>query len=169
MLYLMRHAQTISEVRGTSIKADNDLSTLGHNQAHKAGEWLRDKGITAIYTSPAPHAQRSATIIGDVLGITPQIDHDLIDIQSNPESDAVLKEAVNRLSALLTRIQNETRDSLIVTHGELLAKVIPLMCINAAALQRVKAPLDTGFIILEPFTIGRYICQSWDLREHLNN
>lgn len=168
MLYLMRHAQTLSEVHGIETTDDRDLSTLGHNQAHKAGEWLADKGIVRIYTSPTPDAQQSAVIVGEALGITPEVHAELHEVETLSVSTSS-QQAVKRFSELLMKIQNTNEVSLIVTQGELLAQAVPPLCVNAAALQRVRAPLNAGFIVLETFTLGRYICQSWDLRDHLSS
>jgi probable phosphoglycerate mutase len=65
---------------------------------------------------------------------------------------------------------------LLVTHGGITCSIIPYLCVNAAALHSVvnaaalqhKDELDhCGFVVLEPYDAGRYICRSWNLVEHL--
>ncbi|MFW5709228.1 MAG: histidine phosphatase family protein, partial [Chloroflexota bacterium] len=76
MLYLLRHGQSIVNIerRIKCRRLDGDLTTLGYNQAHKAGLWLKEKRIRYIVTSPVMRAQQTAEIIGKVLNLRPQVD-----------------------------------------------------------------------------------------------
>ncbi len=57
---------------------------------------------------------------------------------------------------------------LLITHGDITHTVIPPLCVNVAALQRVM-PLDnTGIIVLEHYDADRYSCSAWNLAEHLS-
>ncbi|PJF26723.1 MAG: hypothetical protein CUN52_15450, partial [Phototrophicales bacterium] len=46
-IYLIRHGQSVVNVehRLTCRDLSGELTTLGYNQAYRAGVWLRDKGI----------------------------------------------------------------------------------------------------------------------------
>ncbi|MFW5709022.1 MAG: histidine phosphatase family protein, partial [Chloroflexota bacterium] len=56
---------------------------------------------------------------------------------------------------------------LLVTHGGLIRAIVPYLCVNAAALQRVATPGNAGLIILEPYDRSRFICRAWNIIEHL--
>jgi broad specificity phosphatase PhoE len=57
--------------------------------------------------------------------------------------------------------------ALVVTHGGITCSILPYLCVNAAALQGDLELDNTGFVVLEPYDTGRYICRSWNLSEHL--
>jgi probable phosphoglycerate mutase len=57
---------------------------------------------------------------------------------------------------------------LLVTHGGIATTVIPLLCVNAAAMQRLDGLDNTGFVILDVYDPGRYVCEAWNLVEHLD-
>jgi broad specificity phosphatase PhoE len=60
--------------------------------------------------------------------------------------------------------------SLLVTHGGIVESVVPYLCVNAAALQRTGAFLNTAFAVLEFYDDvdgGRYNCLSWNIHDHL--
>jgi broad specificity phosphatase PhoE len=52
------------------------LNEEGWSQARRLANHLRGSGISAIYTSDLPRAWQTATSVGDVLGLTPQVDVD---------------------------------------------------------------------------------------------
>lgn len=71
--FTVRHGEaennTLSVV---SSHADNPhhLTALGKEQARKAGEWLKNKGIDMIFVSPFIRTQETASIIAEVIGLS---------------------------------------------------------------------------------------------------
>lgn len=79
-------------------------------------------------------------------------------------------EAFGRFSGVLMQVAAEVASGeqvLLVTHGELILSIVPYLCVNAAALQRVDPVNHGGFVVLAPFDPGRYICEAWNIVEHL--
>jgi broad specificity phosphatase PhoE len=72
-----------------------------------------------------------------------------------------------RFARVLSRAR-EDHDTLMVTHGGVIRAIVPFVCVNAAALQGVRIPENTGLVVLEPYDTGRYICESWNLVDHLS-
>jgi probable phosphoglycerate mutase len=197
MIYLMRHGQILAHVEKRIMckNLDADLTTLGYNQAHNAGLWLANKNISSIFCSPFQHAEKTAYIISRVLNLTPEIKHDLREIDCGDLDERTDRDALELWSltfehwfrgdwsvsfpggesfsdvyARFLRIlhQFDSRQNvLLITHGNVMRSVVPFICVNAAALQRVEIPHSTGFILLEPYDATRYICESWNLLEHL--
>lgn len=67
-----RHGQTEWNVaRKMQGQKDSPLTEMGLSQARILGAYLRDKSITAIYSSPLLRAERTATIIQRETGIDP--------------------------------------------------------------------------------------------------
>lgn len=197
LLYVMRHGESVvnRERRLTCKRFDGVLTSLGREQAVRAGEWLVGKGITRIESSPFERAIETATLVADRLGLLSQVDHNLREMDCGrlegrtddeawaewkrvydrwkmcdwkaafPEGETY-EQAYERLNSVLQRIQ-VTETVLMITHGGVTQTVIPYLCVNAAALQDV-CPLDnTGIIILEPYGDGRFICRAWNQNDHL--
>jgi probable phosphoglycerate mutase len=47
---------------------DPGLTERGREQAALAGQWLRDKGLTAVYASPLLRARQTAAAVGEAAG-----------------------------------------------------------------------------------------------------
>lgn len=62
------------------------LSDLGVQQAQAAGEWLADKPITAIYSSPMERARQTAAIVAAAHeDISPVVDERIIEVSTPHE------------------------------------------------------------------------------------
>jgi broad specificity phosphatase PhoE len=197
MIYILRHGQSSVNVerRLTCHQYEGDLTTLGREQAAKAGQWLADKEINKILHSPFHRAEQTATLIGEMLDITPMIDADLCemdcgDLQGRADDEAweffhsiycrwkqreweaqypggeTYRQAFDRYVRCLSGIAPD-ENALLVTHGGITCTIVPYLCVNAAALQRADELDNCGFVVLEPYDTGRYICRSWNLVEHL--
>jgi probable phosphoglycerate mutase len=197
LIYLMRHGESVVNVqRRLKCKAlDGDLSLLGREQAAKAARWLLDKGISHIYCSPFHRAQQTAQIIGDCLGIAPVTDKNLGEmdcgeLEGRPDEEAwavrdivyeqwlagdweasfpggeSFRHAFERFNRALAHV-GEGETTLMVTHGGIAVAVVPLVCVNASALQRSPGLDNTGFVVLESYDASRYICRAWNVVEHL--
>jgi probable phosphoglycerate mutase len=173
-----------------------DLTETGREQAVRAAAWLKNKGVKRIWTSPFHRAQQTAAIIGEVLGVEPSDDVDLAEmdcgeLEGRTDNDAwqawsgifarwlraewdaafpggeTYRDAYERLHRTLNRSAEQRGVTLLVTHGGITRAVIPYLCVNAAALQRVESLGNTGMILLEPYDPGRFACESWNLVDHL--
>jgi len=197
MIYVMRHGESVVnlERRLKCKERDGNLSTLGREQAFKAARWLSDKGIMTIYTSPFDRAMQTAEIIATAVNVIPQIDDDLHEmdcgnLEGRVDEDAwdiwssvyqrwiqadwaaafpngeTFRSAYDRLLNVLMRCPEEG-NTVLVTHGGITRTVVPYLCVNAAALQRVNHLDNTGMIVLEPYDAGRFVCESWNIKDHL--
>ena len=197
MIYVMRHGESsVNVARQLKCKLrDGDLTDLGRAQATKAADWLSDKNIARIYASPFDRAQQTAQIVAEHLGLQIETldglaENDCGDLEGRDDQEAwkawvrvfdrwikgewearypegeSFREAYDRLlGALLTAKSDE--NTLMVTHGGITRAVLPYLCVNAAALQRVEGLVNTGLILLEPYDLGRFECVAWGLEEHL--
>ncbi len=195
-IYLMRHGESVVNIerRLTCRTYDGDLTERGREQARRAGEWLRDKGIRQILHSPFHRARQTADIVGEIVGLTPVADADLcemdcgeLDGKTSDEAwevwggvyrrwlmhdlDAAFpggesyRQARERLTrALAKAVLNEA--ALLVTHGGIITTVVPTLCVNAAALQDVQSVENTGCVVLETYDADRYSCVAWNLIDH---
>lgn len=97
-LYLIRHGETEmnrdGKMRG---QTDVPLDTKGEREMDRAGDWLKDKGIKAIISSPVERALSSAQLIAEKLGVPLEVDDRLasVDVGSlaGEESDEEVEEA----------------------------------------------------------------------------
>ena len=195
----MRHGESVVNVehRLTCRQYDGDLTAKGRAQTEKAARWFVGKGVTQIRYSLFHRAEQTARIIGDAIGVSPIGDADLCEMDCGnlegrtdeaawkiwtlvyerwclfdldarfPEGESY-GEAVERFKRALSHATSE-ESTLLVTHGGITRTVIPPLCINAAALQRVDHLDNTGMIVLEHYDADRYSCSSWNLIEHLSD
>ena len=69
-VFIVRHGRTKANlILGYHSRIDNELDTLGIRQAKLAADYLSDKKICAIFSSPKKRALQTAKIIGDKIGI----------------------------------------------------------------------------------------------------
>lgn len=79
-IYLIRHGQNEDNLEGIlNGHRDRPLTELGREQARTVAEKLKSNGIQVIYASPLKRAYETATIIAGTLGLSVQIDPDLIE------------------------------------------------------------------------------------------
>ncbi len=153
MIYWITHAQSDNT-------PDGELTTIGYNQAHKVALWLKQKDIRHIITGNDLYSQYTHNIIKRVLTNTTSHTDSRFDVLSRAASRENIVQIIHTLD-------NISENSLIITPATSSVDIIPRLCLNAAALQRVATPHPTGIILLQRHDIGRYICLAWDLREHL--
>ncbi len=81
-LWLSRHGETDWNLEGRfQGQADSPLNASGLAQACQLADLLVDAGIQAIYCSDLQRALRTAQIIGEKLGLSPQVDKRLREIR----------------------------------------------------------------------------------------
>ena len=68
MAYLVQHGEK------ERLPGDPGLTQAGREQAIRVGEWLRDQGIRALYSSPLRRAQETADGVASVTGLAIQTD-----------------------------------------------------------------------------------------------
>ena len=78
-LYLIRHGQSNGNA-GTDPGPDPVLTALGRRQAAAVGECLREVGITALYCSGMRRAVETAHLIGQALGLKPEVWPELVEV-----------------------------------------------------------------------------------------
>ena len=77
-LIIVRHARpTRHEVDGEHETADPPLSELGHQQAKRTAEYLKNEGIDHIVASTMRRAQETAMPLADLLGLEIELIDDL--------------------------------------------------------------------------------------------
>ena len=199
MIYLMRHGESTVNIerRLTCRKYDGDLTANGCEQAEKAAHWFVGKGLTQIRYSPFHRAQQTAERVGALVGLTPVADVDLCEMDCGklegrtdeaawaiwtqvyerwlmfdldarfPEGESY-GDAIARFKRALSQ-SSPDETVLLVTHGGITRTVIPPLCVNASALQRVDHLDNTGIIVLEHYDADRYSCSAWNLVEHLSD
>jgi broad specificity phosphatase PhoE len=76
-IYLVRHAQSRWQVQA-SLDLDSELSSVGHEQATRLGQWLAEYGecnygsciaVSGLSASPYRRAQQTATYVSKALGL----------------------------------------------------------------------------------------------------
>jgi len=89
IVYFTRHGESLANVADRSMEAEphdaDRLSERGWAQARGVGERLRGEGIEAILASPFVRARETAQAIGEVLGLSYDVDEDLYEVR---QSDA---------------------------------------------------------------------------------
>lgn len=198
-IYLIRHGQSVvnTERRLTCRDLSGELTTLGYNQAYRAGVWLKDKGIGRMIASPFERTQTTAELIGKEIGISNYtLDDDLQEVdcgslegQSNRDgwgkwlgvyqrwlsaeweasfpNGETFKQGYDRLLRALMRVADSPTPVALVTHGGITRAVIPYLCVNAAAMQRLDMMVHGAITVLTPYDSGRFVCESWNITEHL--
>src|SRR4051812_32922694 len=81
LLYLVRHGETAfnRESRWQGHR-DTTLTAFGEAQARAAARRLEREHPTALYTSPLTRALRTATVIGNAVGLEPEPRDDLREV-----------------------------------------------------------------------------------------
>ncbi|MBI2664962.1 histidine phosphatase family protein [Candidatus Woesearchaeota archaeon] len=81
-IIMVRHGKTIfaDENRFEGCSSVNPLTDEGVKYAKDAGNYLKSRGVTAIYSSPLARAKQTADIISDTAGIPVKTDERLREI-----------------------------------------------------------------------------------------
>ena len=71
-IFILRHGETELNAEGKMRgRSEVPLDERGEREVDRAAEWLKDKGIRTILTSPVDRAMESAQIVSAVIGIPP--------------------------------------------------------------------------------------------------
>lgn len=92
-LYLMRHGHVHNPTNILYGRLPGfRLSELGIQQAQAAGEWLADKPIKAIYSSPMERARQTASIVAQRQdALSPQTDERILEVLTPYEGRPIAK------------------------------------------------------------------------------
>lgn len=82
-IFLVRHGQYSSPTPVIPFRMPGfHLSDEGKKQAQNLANSLKNKAITALFTSPMERTQETAAILGATLGLEPYIDKRLLEVRS---------------------------------------------------------------------------------------
>jgi probable phosphoglycerate mutase len=117
-LLLLRHGQTeLSVQRRYSGRGNPELTDIGRGQAEDAARYLAQKrGIAAVVSSPLARAHATATMAANALGLTVEVDDDLIETDFGEWEGLTFPEASQRHPELHGRWLRDT--SLSAPGGE---------------------------------------------------
>lgn len=109
-LLLLRHGQTeLSRQRRYSGRGNPELTETGRRQAADAARYLSTKGgISAVVSSPLRRAHDTARAAADALGLTVQVDDDLIETDFGDWEGLTFLEAAERHPELHGRWLRDT-------------------------------------------------------------
>ena len=107
-LYLVRHGRTAGNVQQRLIgSTDMPLDDLGRQQALLTGARVAsDIRPAAIIASPLDRAHTTARAIGDRLGMTPQLDPGLVEMDFGDAEGLALSDLTNHYPDLLRRFDD---------------------------------------------------------------
>ncbi|RLV56213.1 hypothetical protein D9V41_07190 [Aeromicrobium phragmitis] len=131
MIVWMRHGQSSWNAAGR-MQYDAlhpELTEQGRAQAGSAAAKLRERGITALWSSPAVRAQQTAAIIAPELGLEVNTS-DLLLEQSSRETTTDVADRVLTFTAQLP----DTAVTLAVSHGDVIAIAAELLAGHRAGI-----------------------------------
>ena len=106
-IILIRHGQSVwnSDSKNDRFNGHTDipLTAYGLKQAEKMGIYLKKQNVTAIYCSPLQRAVVTARIIGQNLGLIPQVIEELIEMDFGAWEGLTLPEIENQYRELFLR------------------------------------------------------------------
>ena len=138
--YFLRHGETTWNAEGrTQGQIDAPLSDLGRRQAMSAAEALRGEKIDRIVASPLSRARDTAEAAGAALGLSVEIDDELMEFHAgewqgqlrgerirayfskemDPPGGETFAEFAERAWRAIRRAANASPNTLIVCHGGL--------------------------------------------------
>ncbi len=79
-LYLVRHAQSLSNTGEADISTDPPLTAVGWEQARRLAQRLARQGIDLIYSSPQRRALQTAQAIAEATGLSVMVEDGLREV-----------------------------------------------------------------------------------------
>ena len=121
IIYLARHGQTTGDVEDRyGGDYDDHLTEEGKQQSAQLAEQLADMGIEKLYVSPRIRAQETGAIVGERLGLEPEVFEDFRErngygVLTGAEEYAPFQQ---RITDALAQAANDPYKSIaIITHG----------------------------------------------------
>jgi broad specificity phosphatase PhoE len=118
-LLLLRHGESAANADdGTETLSEEDgdrLTERGRKQAEAAGPALRELGAARLLTSPMRRARETAAIVGEALGLEPEV----VDYAQELTVGERFEEILARVRRLKDELEGTEapRPPLLVTHG----------------------------------------------------
>jgi broad specificity phosphatase PhoE len=115
----LRHGESVhNAARSGEPAAHSDADRLtekGTEQAHAAGEGLRELGVTRLLSSPLRRARETAQAVGEAVGLDPEE----IDYTGELTSGESFEQAIARVRRLKAELESGADGELplLVTHG----------------------------------------------------
>ncbi len=91
-LVVIRHGLPQRIERDDGQPADPELSDLGHRQAERVADWLKDAQIDAIYASPLQRAHQTALPLAAAKGLEIQTEPGIVEFDPDAQSYIPLEE-----------------------------------------------------------------------------
>ncbi len=114
-LFLIRHAAP-DRTTGLpyTVMPGPPLTLRGEEEAVQAGHWLRDRGIERLLSSPFTRTVATATVIGQLIGLTPTVIEALREVAPGEQHSEVRA----RIADLLNQLDDTPLQCVaLVTHG----------------------------------------------------
>jgi broad specificity phosphatase PhoE len=148
---LLRHGESVHNADRSGEPAAHSesdrLTEKGAEQAHAAGEGLREMGVTKLLTSPLRRARETAAAVAEPLGLEPE-EVDYIGELTSAETFEQAVERVRRLKVELERGEAGERP-LLVTHGIFTR----FFLLDSVLGERFEAPMAAGI-----WNLGSHNC-----------
>lgn len=165
-IIVVRHGESVSNVRGTFTgQMDAPLTDLGHEQARRTAEYLKDRHIDAIYSSDLIRAMQTAQPTAEMRGLSIHPDERLREICGGdwegrngdeiaklyPESYALWKESVflstpdggESFLQVADRMTDFLQEILKKHHGECVAIFSHALAVRTLACQWFGLPYSS--------------------------
>jgi broad specificity phosphatase PhoE len=162
---LLRHGESVHNADRSGEPAahsDGDrLTEKGVEQAHAAGEGLRDLGVTRLLSSPLRRARETAQAVGDALGL----DAEEIDYTGELTSAETFEQAVERVRRLKAELESGADGELplLVTHGIFTR----FFLFDSVLGERFEAPMAAGIWNLGSHNCGLSVFAHGESRDPL--
>lgn len=162
---LLRHGESVHNAARSGEPAahsDGDkLTEKGVEQAHAAGEGLRELGVTKLLCSPLRRAQETARAVGDALGL----DAEEIDYTGELTSGETFEQAVERVRRLKAELESGADGELplLVTHGIFTR----FFLLDSILGERFEAPMAAGLWNLGSHNCGLSVFAHGESRDPL--
>jgi probable phosphoglycerate mutase len=158
-LLLIRHGETPHNAGQMTLgREDVPLNERGLLQAESVGESLRGEPITAIYASPLQRATATAAPLAQALGLSVEVEDDLIEMDIGEVENLTFAELAERFPDFLKEWRSERVADLCMPGGESLRQVQQRAWASLVAI-REKHPDDLVAAVSHNFVILTVLCQ----------
>ncbi|MDZ7677339.1 MAG: histidine phosphatase family protein [Acidimicrobiales bacterium] len=113
-ILLIRHGESVPHRPGTRFSlvdghGDPPLSELGHWQAERVGDRLKDEAVSAIYVSTLTRTHQTAAPLAAHLGLDPVVEHDLREVFLGEWEGGLYREKAAEDHPAFRQMQREER------------------------------------------------------------
>jgi probable phosphoglycerate mutase len=158
-LLLIRHGETPHNAGQMTLgREDVPLNERGLLQAESVGESLRGEPITAIYASPLQRATATAAPLAQALGLSVEVEDDLIEMDIGEVENLTFAELAERFPDFLKEWRSDRVADLCMPGGESLRQVQQRAWASLVAI-REKHPDDLVAAVSHNFVILTVLCQ----------